>query len=181
DPRRPDLHAADLRTLNLAGRNLSHMTLNNAQMQDADLNEAQIQGADLSNTQMQHAILNNAQMQGAMLVGAQMQGADLSGAQMQGADLQRAVFDAQTDISLSYFQGANFRGADVSQTPKIADHLDQIFGDASNGRYRTRLPDGVDPPAHWPRDDLSAWDYKTAWRDWQKNTLRMAPDGSDIP
>jgi hypothetical protein len=130
---------------------------------------------------MQGADLFEAHMQGANLIGAQMQGADLSGAQMQGADLQRAVFDAQTDISLSYFQGANFRGADVSQTPEIADHLDQIFSVPPNARQPTRLPDGVDAPAHWLHDNLSPRDYKTAWRDWQKNTLRMAPDGSDIP
>jgi hypothetical protein len=103
-------------------------------------------------------------------------------AQMQGAKLHKVVFDAQTKISFADFTGASIRGADVSKTPEeIADHLDQIFGDASNGDRRTHLPDGVDPPAHWPRDNLSPRDYETAWRDWQKNTLRMAPDGSDIP
>lgn len=212
DPRRPDLQAADLRGLNLAGRNLSHMILNNAQMQGAFLFEAHMQGTDLVSaniqgaiflhTQMQKANLTFSKMQGADLDGAQMQGANLLYATMQGADLSHAgvqganllyaqmqgavfefvQFDAQTIISSANFKGANFRGADVSQTPKIADHLDQIFGDGSKDEDdRTCLPDGVDPPTHWPRDDLSPRDYETAWRDWQKNTLRMAPDGSDIP
>ena len=211
DPPRPDLQAADLRGLDLSGRNLSRMILKEAQMQGADLFDAkmqntnlanvqmqgahlidaQMQGADLNSAQMQGAHLSGAEMQGANLIGAEMQGADLNNArmqgaylfcaQMQGADFEFALFDAKTIISSANFQGANFRKADVSKTPEIADHLDQIFGDASNGDRRTRLPDGVDPPAHWPRDDLKTGDYFRAWRDWKKNTLRMAPDGRDIP
>jgi uncharacterized protein YjbI with pentapeptide repeats len=176
-----DLRYAKIQGANLSGAEMQGAFLNSAQMQVANLIGAEMQGADLIAAKMQGADLFEAHMQGANLIGAQMQGADLSGAQMQGADLQRAVFDAQTDISLSYFQGANFRGADVSQTPEIADHQDQIFSVPPNARQPTRLPDGVDAPAHWLHDNLSPRDYKTAWRDWQKNTLRMAPDGSDIP
>lgn len=190
-PPRPDLHAADLRGLKLVGRNLSHMILRDAQMQGAGLQFAIMQNTDLTSAQMQGSLVLYTKMQGANLFYAQMQGADLSHAGVQGANLlyaqmQGAVFefvqfDAQKNITFANFKGANFRGADVSQTPGIADHLDQIFGDASNGDRRTPLPNGVDPPEHWPRDNLNTDDYITAWRDWQKNTLRMAPDGSDIP
>jgi uncharacterized protein YjbI with pentapeptide repeats len=187
DLRGVQMQGADLCFVKIQRARLSQALLQGAdfsfaQMQDVNLSNAQLQGAALSLSDMQGTKLTSAKMQGAVLSGTKMKAVNLLHAQMQGAKLHKVVFDAQTKISFADFTGASIRGADVSKTPEIADHLDQIFSDGSKDEDdRTRLPDGVDPPAHWPREHLHFNKYETAWRDWQKNTLRMAPDGSDIP
>ena len=55
------------------------------------------------------------------------------------------------------------RNVDFTTVPQIAQHLEDIFGDAS-----VTLPEGVEAPGHWPQSKLDVSEFATQWRAWQK-------------
>jgi hypothetical protein len=86
-------------------------------------------GADLAGADLRNADLRWAGLRGALLIGADLRGADLRTADLLGADLR----------------GADLRGADLRDAlfltrPQLA---------AARGDGATRIPDGLDRPAHW--------------------------------
>ena len=105
-----------------------HLDLRRAVLRDADLHDAHLEGASLWD-----AHLEGAELWGAHLTGANLWRAYLTGANLRGAHLE--------DANL---RGARLGGADLRQATGLTD-LAQANGDA-----RTRLPDGVARPAHWP-------------------------------
>ncbi|MFF0752798.1 pentapeptide repeat-containing protein [Streptomyces sp. NPDC004267] len=86
-------------------------------------------GADLMGARLRGAKLRGADLRGALLIAADLTGADLSLADLIGADLRDA------DLS-----GADLTGALFLTQPQ----LNSARGDAA-----TRLPEGLERPAHW--------------------------------
>lgn len=86
-------------------------------------------GADLMGAKLRRAALRGANLRGAYLIGADLRDADLRGADVIGADLR----------------GADLRGADLTG----ALFLTQAQLNAARGDAATRLPEGLDRPAHW--------------------------------
>ncbi|MFJ8812387.1 pentapeptide repeat-containing protein [Amycolatopsis thermoflava] len=86
---------------------------------------------------------------GADLIGAKLRGADLRaanlrGAYLIGADLRRADL-RQADLIGADFRGADLAGADLTGSL----FLTQAQVNAAQGDGTTRLPEGLDRPAHW--------------------------------
>ncbi len=91
---------------------------------------ADLRGADLAGVDLRRRRLRAASLRGAVLVGADLRGADLTGADLTGADLR----------------GADLRAADLSAALFVtAPLLSSARGDAT-----TRIPFGLERPAHWP-------------------------------
>lgn len=88
-------------------------------------------GADLAGAVLRGADLRGAELRGALLIAADLRSADLSRADLIGADLRDA------DLS-----GADLHAALFVTQPQ----LNAAIGDAS-----TRIPPGLDRPAHWHR------------------------------
>lgn len=90
----------------------------------ADLRHADLAGRDLRGTD-----LRRADLRGALLLGTDLRHADLRWADVIGADLR----------------GADLRGADLSESL----FLTRTQVGSARGDSATRLPDGLDRPAHW--------------------------------
>ncbi|MEU8585748.1 pentapeptide repeat-containing protein [Streptomyces sp. NPDC048664] len=86
-------------------------------------------GADLIGAKLPGAALRGASLRGALLIASDLSGADLRDADLIGADLR------DTDL----------RGADLTG----ALFLTQAQLNAARGDAATRLPAGLDRPAHW--------------------------------
>ena len=88
---------------------------------------------------MEGAILRQARLDGALLMGANLSRADLFGATLIGAHLRRA------NASRAFLKRADLTGADLSTTIGITqDQIREALGDRD-----TKLPEGVERPAHW--------------------------------
>ncbi|MEU6080331.1 pentapeptide repeat-containing protein [Streptomyces sp. NPDC047108] len=85
--------------------------------------------ADLVGARLDGADLRGADLRGALLIAARLRNADLRGADLIGADLR----------------DADLRGADLTGSV----FLTQPQVDAARGDAGTRLPAGLDRPAHW--------------------------------
>ncbi|MFC0600186.1 pentapeptide repeat-containing protein [Streptomyces palmae] len=86
-------------------------------------------GADLIGARLTRADLRGANLRGAYLIAADLRGADLRSADLIGADLR----------------DADLTGADLTG----AVFLTQSQLNAARGDTTTRIPDGLEPPAHW--------------------------------
>lgn len=89
----------------------------------------QHRGADLVGRRWRGAHLRAADLRGALLIAADLRGADLGFADLLGADLR------DTDL-----RGAELTGALYLTPPQVS---------AARGDARTRLPSGLQRPAHW--------------------------------
>ena len=99
-----------------------------------DLSFAVMRGADLMLAKLAGAVLLETDLVLANLRGADLRHADLSGDNLVGARL--------LGVDLAH---ANLCGADLSTAEDLTEEqLRQAKGDA-----RTKLPDGLAPPAHW--------------------------------
>ena len=147
---RLDLRGGDLQGADLIGLNFGGARFEKALMQGADLWEALMQGADLRE--------------------ALMQGADLWGAQMQGADLDGAKMNSATNITRTNLRHVSVVSVDFTAVPQIAPHLPELFGDGS-----TRLPEGVERPAHWPVQELDWEEFQEEWEKWRGDPAGYAP------
>ncbi|MFG2195591.1 pentapeptide repeat-containing protein [Streptomyces sp. NPDC048639] len=86
-------------------------------------------GADLVGARLDRADLRGADLRGALLIAARLRTADLRGADLLGAD----------------FRDADLCGADLTGSL----FLTQPQANAARGDAATRLPKGLDRPAHW--------------------------------
>jgi uncharacterized protein YjbI with pentapeptide repeats len=121
-----DLRAADLRWANLDG---------------AYLYEAHLAGANLRETHLAGAYLVRANLEFADLRWAHLADANLEGAHLVGADLREAHLDG-VYFGNAHLELADMRGATGLKAEMFAKVLANVH---------TKLPDGVEPPAHWPR------------------------------
>jgi hypothetical protein len=95
------------------------------------------------------AILINVQLQGAFLKGAALKGANLAFANLEGANLDGACLE-QADLKSVNLRGASLAGADLASADlSKAQGLtcEQVI--LALGNASTRLPDGLERPAHW--------------------------------
>lgn len=123
-----DLLAADVPAL--------RADVNAILLEASDLVRAQVpgrrrnhRGADLVGARLRKADLRGASLRGALLVAADLAGADLRHADLIGADLR----------------DADLTGADLTD----ALFLTQAQLNAARGDAATKLPGGLDRPAHW--------------------------------
>jgi uncharacterized protein YjbI with pentapeptide repeats len=86
-------------------------------------------GADLMGRHLAGVDLRRASLRGAYLIGTNLAGADLRQADLAGADLR----------------GAQLAGADLSTSLFVT----QAQLDTARGDVRTKLPPGLQRPAHW--------------------------------
>ncbi|SMY09083.1 pentapeptide repeat-containing protein [Flavimaricola marinus] len=180
DLREAHLEGADLREAHLEGAvlgeaHLEGAVLTEAQLEGAVLGEAHLEGADLRRAHLEGADLRRAHLEGADLWGAHLEGAVLGGAHLEGADLREAQFSDRTLLTAATLRGAAVRSVDFTNIPQIADHVADVFGDAS-----VTLPGGHgatsdDWPDHWPKTELDYDEFETAWHSWQA-TLPPATD-----
>jgi uncharacterized protein YjbI with pentapeptide repeats len=174
---------AQMRSAYLNNAAMQGAMLFTANLKDASLKKAKLQGAHLVKSQMNfRTVLAKAEMEGAYLQMAEMQGVNLQealmqcthirlanlqgallkGTQMNGANLRQVQMDRSTDVTATIFQGAAFRSADLTDVPRIADHLGDVFGDLS-----VRLPQGTKAPGHWLDYVADRESFEFAWRKWQ--------------
>ncbi|MEV8092835.1 pentapeptide repeat-containing protein [Kitasatospora sp. NPDC085879] len=86
---------------------------------------------------------------GADLIGARLKGANLRGANLRGACLIAADLN-RADLRSADLIGADLRDADLSGADLTgAIFLTQAQVNAARGDAATRLPTGLDRPAHW--------------------------------
>jgi hypothetical protein len=125
----------DLRHAYLAGVNLAA----------ADLRGAWLIGTDLHGALLMSADLRNASLVGAIAYDVSFERADLRGADLSGAD-----------VSSSWFAGANLAGAVLKKAKLDWADLSEVYGLSqeqlalADGNLKTRLPDGMPYPPHWP-------------------------------
>ncbi|GAB4301559.1 MAG: hypothetical protein Kow0058_16420 [Roseovarius sp.] len=174
---RLDLRNANLRGADLSGLNLNGALLDGCEIQGATARgpllrdgEVQMRHANLRNVGLQAAMFFEPEMQGAKLWYARMQGAYLPGAQLEGAEITGAQLHG-ANLHDARLQGAIVRKADAETALALAAHLEEMFGDGS-----VVLPKGVARPGHWPRQRLSAWEFRREWHRWLAN-----PEGYEPP
>ncbi|MEV6314216.1 pentapeptide repeat-containing protein [Streptomyces sp. NPDC051776] len=92
-------------------------------------NRGDRRGADLIGARLDGADLRGADLRGTLLIAARLRRADLRGADLLGADLR------DTDL-----RGADLTGSLFLTQPQVT---------AARGDAATRLPAGLDRPAHW--------------------------------
>ncbi|NYI05647.1 uncharacterized protein YjbI with pentapeptide repeats [Allostreptomyces psammosilenae] len=93
---------------------------------------------------------------GADLIGGRLSGADLRGASLRGAYLIAADLSG-ADLRWADLLGADFRDADLSGADLTGSiFLTQSQLNAARGDAATRLPRGLDRPAHWAAGVASA-------------------------
>lgn len=152
-----------------------------------------LQGEDLSHVIFKKSHFGNARFQGAIFKIAQLQGAYFEGTRLQGVYFEDSHFDASTYFPNALLHGAAARKVNFRNTPRILDHVGQMFGDAT-----VLLPRAIDEhhifelgawgsefitidhpdwPDHWPKTELVREEFDTKWRAWQA-TL---PPGWDTP
>lgn len=155
--------------LDLSGKSLSLLQLENARfaganLHKADLNLANLQGANFEKADLSGANLALARMRGVWFSYANLQGArlhevDLRGANFQGADLRSSLIDNLISANLSgvklqratlrgriqdiNFTGADLRGVDFS----VADFVGQVKLSGACYDSNTRWPKDFKPSA----------------------------------
>jgi hypothetical protein len=160
-----NLNGAHLEGANLEGANLDGANLDRAHLEGVMLEYAYLQGASLANAHLEGAHLSLAHLKGAYLAYARLEGADLTEAYLEyaslaDAHLERANFELAVlkgaDLSRAHLEGANFG---VPYYPRVMEHvllkakavgltdnqLLKAFGDG-----KTKLPEGITRPKHWP-------------------------------
>jgi len=161
-----DLREANLSYAYLPGAylfvaNLWRAVLSNAKLWDARLyganltGEASLIGADLTGAQLWRANLKEATLIAAILKKAEFLQADLSeanlglanleGADLTRADLSGANLGSAKNLDKARLEGAHLEGPNLSFTKLTQEQLEETTGD----KKTTRLPDGLEPPAHW--------------------------------
>ncbi|MBV0912890.1 pentapeptide repeat-containing protein [Anianabacter salinae] len=163
---RANLKGARMEGAILSGAKMEGAFLVEARLERAFLHEARMDGANLREARMDWAFLYQANMEGADLFGAGIEGADLSLARLKGADLRRVRFDQNTNFIATFIQYAAIKSTNFGRANLNQEQVNSTFGD---GDPSTKLPQGIERPAHWPKDDLALHgDFLGAWREWQR-------------
>jgi uncharacterized protein YjbI with pentapeptide repeats len=164
----------------LAGVNLSRLSLTKAQLAGANLRAAILRGADL-----QRAALTEACLAAADLAEARLQEADLSRADLRGADLRRAVLDGTALRGACFdkarWDGARLRSVRLWQAGIEPDEVAAAEVELAGLLAIEPEPDDVEPLLAWcarlgGQPDLWALRQALAerpWRPWRA-ALRQA-------
>jgi uncharacterized protein YjbI with pentapeptide repeats len=109
---------ANIRGLDLRGRDLRYADFSKSLLPKVDMREADLQGAILGATSLQGAVLSGTNLQNAILHRANLQGADLKWAYLQDAQLGKTKLQ-DTDFKNAHLQDAyivmaNLQGANLS-------------------------------------------------------------------
>ncbi len=150
------LEGAYLNEARMGGANLGE-----ARMEGANLLMAWMEGANLTRARMEGADLGMAQMAEADLCEVRMEGADLTLARMEGADLSWVHFDENTAFHRADFQAAFWKEVTLLNVHLSQDQINASFGDGS-----VILPEGLERPAHWPKETVETVEYDEAYENW---------------
>lgn len=128
--------------------NLTHARLEGINLAGVNLETAVFLNADLTRAYLNNTDLSDGFLVGANLTGAHLYSADVSTANLREARLNRADFtDAdlrEANLSKADLSGARLHGADLRGAQLVQEQIDSAEGDRN-----TRLPEGLDRPAHW--------------------------------
>ena len=123
---------------------------------------AYLPGATLHETKLDDVDLGNA-----LLTDADLSGAEIRKANLKGAKIYRAEFFetqlAESDFTESELSGTAFKNVDLRQTVITQGQLDKTFGDGS-----VKLPDHLQRPDFWPKEDLDWIEFEARWRAWRE-------------
>lgn len=192
------LEGADLRAARLEGANLAVARLEGAELQaarligaflwnarmdgvflgwarmaQAHLRAVQLEGANLRGARMEGVDLWMARMDGSYLGAVRMEGANLGLARMDGANLAKVRMETVEHLEAVGVAGAALRSIDLSLLDFEPSQILGAFGDAS-----VTMPEGIAPPAHWPKwelPDLGRNDFLGEWKKWQADPKGYVP------
>lgn len=139
-----DLRGAYLRDLHLEYADLGGTHLDGADLRGAQLTGSYLEAANLSAAQLRTACLHGANLANARLEGAGLQGANLAGAHLRMAHLEGASLRA-ADLEGADVEGTHLESAYLLEAKLKGVDLNKAIGDS-----KTRLPDLVSRPTHWP-------------------------------
>ncbi len=157
-----ELEGADLSDLDLRKANFS-----GAGLQDANLSSSLLQGADFS-----YASLTGTRFEYAKLEGVNFWKARLNGVNFTKADLTSAHLAVYT-IQKSFLFSADLSDASTNLTQ---EDFDNTFGDGG-----TILPEGFQPPCHWPEHEAGHRFVAFYLKDWTAGEIPVVarrPDGT---
>jgi hypothetical protein len=129
------------RRLDLSETDLRGALLSGAHLEDAVLTRAHLEGAFLFNAHLKDAILLDAHLEGAHLFSAHLKDAVLKDAYLEGAILINAYLEGAILIN------AHLEGAVLAH----ARNLTQEQINSALGNKNTKLPKGLERPAHWTK------------------------------
>jgi uncharacterized protein YjbI with pentapeptide repeats len=127
-----DLHEADLRGANLAGKNLNQASLFDAHLEYADLTHARLENINLWRAHLENANLWGAHLENANLFGAHLENANLWGARLENASLKNAHLQnaslwethlESADLFSAHLEDANLRQAFLENANLWGAHL----------------------------------------------------------
>lgn len=193
---------ATLSEAKLQGANLGHAEMQNADLRSTTLNGAyfgfaKMQGANLTVAKLHCAFLSLAQLQSATLSGAEFNDSRLNAANFKGAELEQvdlhgtalvstelqgAILNGIEMTGKTKFTNAKVRGALLLSSSFESGSISQIQLNSTFGDRTVSLPDELTYPDHWNKDDPPPERPKLIdeWRAWQRDVLRMNPDGTDM-
>ena len=138
------------------------LDLGNTGLHGANLYKAKLRRANFREANLQRAYLSLANLQGAYFIGCYLQRARLAGADLRWSRLAEARLQGARLMSADLL-GANLRGTDLTDADLRGANLNEVFFLTSQqiveakGDDKTKLPSGVERPAHWTfgerRDD----------------------------
>ena len=155
-----NLQEADLSRANLEGANLRDANLQRTKLREAKLQNANFSQANLTESIIRAAILHDTTLNKANLQRADLRFANLQRAYLDEADLQEADFSRGAILEEAHLNKANLQKANFSEAKlqgatlfgadlRGAINLKQQQLKQASGDHTTRLPDGVQAPAHW--------------------------------
>jgi uncharacterized protein YjbI with pentapeptide repeats len=152
--REANFRNAYLQEAYLEGANLADAQLAGAYIAGANLIGTFLRAANLEKASLRHANLEGVNLRKAKLTGAYLGGANLSGADLSYADLTGASFEPsgnydekETDLSGAHLFGVCL----VDAVGLTASHVANSIGDSD-----TKLPAGLQAPAHWLTTSVSS-------------------------
>jgi hypothetical protein len=110
--------------MNLAGYDLSHRYLRNADLSNADLSEANLFMTDLAGACMRGTKLVQTDLTAANCANVDLTGADLTGANLLVTDLNDAILVGATLLQTRHLSSEQVQVAIVDHTTRLDSHID---------------------------------------------------------
>lgn len=118
----------------------------NTMLADAKFTKAEMQRSDFTGATLTGADFGSSELGRANFADADINGTNFRYANLARANLKTAKFSTPIDFTGAYFYLTQIEGVDLSGTTGLAQwQIDLSCGDGS-----TKLPPGLEVPAHWP-------------------------------
>ena len=142
-----DFSRATLNGANLRGANLSRAVFDYANFQQSDFSFADLSDASLVAADLTLANFTSAELEAASFMGAKLNGAFFIHSNLGQATLAEASC-LTTHFSRANLTGTSFGNADLSTADGL--RVEQLAD--TIGHKAAKLPNGIPPPPHWPKN-----------------------------